>query len=215
MVIMPIKPPPETAFYFVSIQLNISALIRYRDLTERYIDELPDKVPRWVDLASPEGRMIMFHDGLVRSLLPITLRSTFRVAAWSLYESTVLEIAAFVGDTLKLEPLSINPDVGFFTETATYYAGVLGFARDESAAVTHELRLLYKLRNAIAHGGGRRGAMRKNDWRQLVRAAKDRGDFSTARGVIEPSADLVYQMTSLVQDTVSRLISEARARLVT
>lgn len=210
-----LEPTPQTAFYFVSIQLNISALVRYRDITERYIEELPNKIPGWVDPDSSNGQLVLFHDGLVRSLLPVTLRSAFLVAAWSLYESTVLEIAAFLADKLGLAPLSIDPEIGFLTETETYYADALGFHRDENAAVTKELRLLYKLRNAITHGGGRRGAIRESNWRQLVRAATGRGDFSTDRGMIEPSADLVYQVTYLIQDAVARLVSEARARLAT
>lgn len=210
-----LKPTPQTEFYFVSIQLNISALVGYREITERYIEELPNEIPGWVDPDRPSGQLVLFHDGIVRSLLPVTLRSAFLVAAWSLYESTVLEIAAFLAEKLNLARLSIDPEMGFLTATETYYVDVLGFRRDEEATVTNELHRLYKLRNAIAHGGGRRGAIKESNWRQLVRTATERGDFSTARGMIEPSADIVYQVTYLVQDAVARLVAEARARLAT
>ena len=76
---------------------------------------------------------------------------------------------------------SIDPAIGFFVASQAYYAESLGFKWDENAEITHELRLLYRLRHAVAHGGGRKGAIRENDWRRLVKAAATGGDFSTDR----------------------------------
>lgn len=210
---MSIKPAPQESYYFVSIQLNVSALTYYRDMMERFIEELRGKIPGWVNPDSPTGQIILFHDGLVRSLLPITLRSSFLVAAWSLYESTILEIASFLSEQLKSPPMSASVGRGFFAKTDAYYATTLGFSRDATSAVTDELRLLYGLRNAIAHGGGRAGAVSDEAWRELTGAAEHRGDFTTARSVIEPSPDLVYKMGYLVQDAVNRVIKQARGRL--
>lgn len=210
---MTIKPTPTSSYYFVAIQFNSAALIRYRDMMEGFIAELPGKSPSWVDPSSGKGQVILFHDGLVRSLLPITLRSSFLVSSWALYESSVLEIAAFLAEERALPRLSINPRIGFLAETSTYFAETLGFARDENPRVSEELQTLYKLRNAIAHGGGRKGAVREPDWRQLTQAAEARGDFGTSRGVIEPSEELVYSVCYLVQDAVNHLVSNARQLL--
>jgi hypothetical protein len=180
---------------------------------EDFIDELPRKIPRWPNPESPQGRAVLFHDGLVRSLLPITLRSSFLVAAWSLYEATVVEIADFLSSRLGRERLSIKPSVGFFRATERYYRDVLTFQRDAGPKITEELRVLYHLRNALAHGGGRKGAIRPAAWKQLSVLSANRGDFDVSRNFVEPSDELVYYMSHVVADAVNGLVKGARVVL--
>jgi hypothetical protein len=208
---MAIKPAPAESMFFVSISLNVSALLRFREAMESSIDELSARASGWADPTTPSGQAVLFHDGLVQSLLPITLRSAFLVAVWSLYESTVIEIAKFVSAELKLVEFSIKNR--FFSVTEAYYRDVLAFERDSGDEVTSELRFLYELRNAIAHGGGRQGAVSTANWDKLSSYLAQRADFSLARGVVELSDDLVDSASNLVADAVNRLVSEARGVL--
>jgi hypothetical protein len=148
-----LKPASDEAFYSVSINFNVSALLRYREAMESFIESDRHRGPSLIDPGSPSGQAIFFHNSIVRGIPPVALRSSFLVAAWALYKSAVLELAAFLSKKLKLPKLSIDPEVGFRDATAEYFRSTLGFERDANPALGEELRVLYKLRNAIAHGG--------------------------------------------------------------
>jgi uncharacterized membrane protein YeaQ/YmgE (transglycosylase-associated protein family) len=210
---MTIKPPARESFLFVRTSFDVGALIQYQRTLEAFIDDLPNRASKWIARDSTAGAIAHIFGGIIGSMLPTVLRSNYLAAVWSLYESTVLEIAAFTGQTLGLPALHVKRSGGFDEGTTKYFSNVLGFSREPDAHTRAELSDLYKLRNAIMHGGGRRGAIEAKKWAELQRLATKRGDFDLTSGIIVPSEELTSDMTHVVAGSLNKLIARARTRL--
>jgi hypothetical protein len=206
------RAAPET-YLFVRTGFDVAALIRYQRMMEDFIADLPNQADTWVADESSNAATILLYDGVLRSMLPSVLRSSFLSSLWSLYESTILEIAVFSGAQLTLPALRVRDQGGFNNATTAYYRDVLGFPREPDAAAQAELEVLYKLRNAIMHGGGRKGSVEPNKWRELQALAARRGDFDLSTGAIVPSDGLIHSMMYLVSDSLKGLVQRARSRL--
>lgn len=209
---MPLRPAPPESYLFVRTSFDTGALIRYQQMLEAFIRDLPESAADWVNPSSPDGSaMVRVHDLVLHSRLPVVLRSNTILAAWSLYESTILEIADYVRRTLSLQELTL--DRGFDRSTRRYYRSVLGFEREPDAAVLRELQFLNRLRNAMMHGGGRKAAIPEAKWNELLSDAAARTDFDMETGVIVPHRGLAESMARLVATSLDSLVPRMRARL--
>ena len=148
--------------------MELLVLERHLEIIEKQIEQgrkaADDEVTikcRMLDPEDPDGPaeyglLIQERDFQVDFVHPRVLRGPFLVTLFAAYESAVTEIARRIqeskGVRISLRDIRRN---GFLSQSRKYYEGVLQFELSTSNERWERMRLLSKLRNAIAHANGR------------------------------------------------------------
>jgi len=150
-------------------------------------------------------------DELNDHVLPRLVRNPFLVATWATYEGGVTEIAHLlahsIGARLRLGNIRGG---GFVSEAQLYFEGVLNLALEPDPRRVEQLNTLLLLRNAIAHGGARKGASKKGTWDTIERMAAAGADVCISRDLLIVGRDLVAESYKAVRASLDGLIARSR-----
>lgn len=208
----------------ISVRAQISALEQHRELVERTIsetaarrteevDELsregdwhPDD-PEW-DIAYSELRFFTGHQ------LPMFFRNPLILMSWAAYETGVTEIADHTSSLLSsdVSSLSIGDLRGGFTDRAKkYFKTVVPFALYTDESQWNRLMVLYKLRNAIAHAGGRTDRLSKGVRDKIEKLEEEGLEVYTRYEKVTVSEAFLRETVGLVRAEVTALLSRFKA----
>ena len=191
--------------YFVSLErdvLIVTDRARSRgEIEEEYEEEYGGFSPFALTLLQGQPE-------LTQEVLPRLFRCSFLVSLWAVFESGTALCAEELrsANTTRLRLNDIRGD-NFLDRAAKYFADVLGFQMLADQSVLPELKKLQTLRNAIAHGNGREGAVRDGLWRQIKGWSDELGSgVSTVGGNITLTKGFVRTLYQTVARALLSLV---------
>lgn len=138
----------------------------------------------------------------VEVTLPRILRNPFLVSLFAVYESSVKTIAELVQEE-KRQKSSLDDESGNFLKRAKrYYKHVLHFDLSTDNERWKQLKILFDLRNAIAHTNGRYEAIEK---KRRCRIMKQKG-VREYLGFIMVSETFLRKTVKLVKEDLEDLL---------
>lgn len=154
-----------------------------------------------IQLAEDEYR---YHVGFV---LPRALRSPFLVSLYSVYESTVTEIANLmqrkVGQKISLDDLRGN----FLDRAKKYYEHILQFPLSQDKRAWERLVILSCLRNAVAHANGRLDMVDASTKRRIHKWKGQQIGVQNNRGYIVVSGAFLRGTFTLITSDLKDLVA--------
>src|SRR5258708_21902753 len=188
-------------FRLVEIEYELSAVkeyIRTLDsqlpiLEKREREELEKRIHEQnLDEADASMEYDQHHD-LIKRVVPRFFRGPVLVTLWAIYESGVQEVASHIQNkqSWALASRDIRGD-NKLAQFNKYYEHILKFPLITSDPARERIEMLQVLRNALAHGNGRKDAVK--DWEKIEKWSQ------TNKGII---ADHDYLMLTgaFVQET--------------
>lgn len=140
--------------------------------------------------------------------LPRLIRYPILVSLWAVYESAVFRIAKELQKS-RGHAIGLNDLRGGVLERAKkYFEYVLTFPLTATDAELKWVGMLSLIRNAIAHGNGRRDAVRADIWKS-IESWNQRG-IETDLEYLALSAEFVSEMVEVIDKSLSDLIQRTR-----
>jgi hypothetical protein len=207
---MVVRATDPAELYFTIAQYELAALTHYLEVLEAEILGAPEEQRLRIRFG---GSVPELHEAIVRSMLPGNLRGAFVVAVWAVYESTLLEVADVLHDKLRPDAPQLNPGRLILGTVDRYYRDHFGFGGFGSEQERNELHFILRLRNAFAHGNGRRGAISPRNWSSIVQDSRRFGGITLDRNFVEIDAPRARQVLGRLQESIEALIQRARAAL--
>ena len=147
-------------------------------------------------------------DVFIEYELPQLVRYPILVSLWAVYESAT----AYIGEELQKRlnrKLSLDDIRGSVLErTKKYFDDVLEFPLTASDNEMLWIRRLAILRNAVAHGNGRKQAVKPTIWRMIE--SWNQAGVDTDLPYLFFSADFVSEMVDVVSKSLFNLIERAK-----
>lgn len=207
---------PRTTDYFLTVPAyEIAAVQRYLDLMERNLDALveQDPEPDWDGRQETSGKAFVaqLHHEVVSTMLPQVFRSSFILVLYAVLEAAVTETAHVLRQQ-HVKELEFAPGQSFLKEASRYFRDefAIPLLSDETRDAIH---LLKRVRDALVHANGRKGAMKVKSWEQLTRDKGSGAHFSLEDGYIRLEKEFLVDMLLAVRVTTRQLIAAARASL--
>ncbi len=150
-------------------------------------------------------------EDLSRDVLPRLLRHSFIVSTWAVYEGGVFEIAQYLakhrGARLKLKDIRAE---GFLAQAQLYFDSVLTLPLDPDHERLRALDTLLKVRNAIAHGHGRKGVVKASTWDTLEKMATAGDGVAISHGYIIVGPELTRELFVAVDESLTDLMARSK-----
>ena len=163
------------------------------ELQEEDEDGVAEQTADWL-----EGYL---DDGVTtRHLLNATL-----VTTWAVYETAVIEIAAYAQERLEIMLSMHDLNGGFVQRARRYFDDVLRLDLYPIDTDWTRLELLAKLRNILAHTGGTLRAMKPRDRVTVTQWSTAHPGVRIVRGNY---LVLSHDFTDMARDTVDDLLTE-------
>jgi hypothetical protein len=203
-------------FRFFEIGHEIYSLQEYFRTTEQQLPLLADKAyQQLLDEMADEvnfGGVSSYAHEFGENVLPRFFRSPVLVALWAIYESATTEIAKVLqkenNHSLRLQDIKGDNTLDTIRK---YFEHVLKFPLINDENTREHLEMLLILRNAIAHGNGRKDAVNERYWRKIKGWQKDGKGVSTDQDYLTFSADFIEDMLTVVGDSLFDLIERVKA----
>lgn len=204
---------PRTADYFLAVPaFEVTALDRYLELMERNLGSLVDQdlPPEWDGSPEASGRIMVaqLHHNVVSGILPQLFRSSFIVALYAAFEAAIVEGAEVLRQQHCISsPLSTNS--GLLRNADKYFRD--HFSIELLTKLTREdIQLLKRVRDAIMHANGRKGAMTPRKWLTLAQDQAAGAAFSLDDGYLRLEPAFLTAMMQAVRITLRGFIAAAR-----
>jgi hypothetical protein len=170
---MPIRLP-RTADYFLTVAaFEVAALQRYLDLMERNLEQLliQDPRPLLEDYQGrlAEGHVAQLHHEVINTMLPQLFRSSYALVLYGAYEAALTE-AAEVLRIQHAKDAKLPTRDNFLREAKKYFSEQFRIdLLEPSEPTTRTIYSLSRVRSALVHANGRKGAMAPKKWDALER----------------------------------------------
>ena len=214
---MEIKQETVIDLRLVEVAIDLSTLNEQVKLIEEHISQAEETARNKLETGlgsltshddyDYESQMLNHeHDYLVEILLPRVYRSPFIVVLFAVYEATVKEIASLIqkgqGEEISLDDLKGD----FLTQAKKYYLNVLHFKLSRNESHWKRLRVLYQVRNVIAHANGR-SEMTSSEQKKLLR----KEGLAHGYGWVLVGKSFLAEMYSVVGEDLSDLVARYKA----
>jgi len=135
------------------------------------------------------------------------LRSSIVITLWSTYESNVIRIAErWKTKNKKFCTIHHRNGKGGFLERATkYYAEEIEISLTETSDDYSQLKTLYLVRNALAHGSGYRESVSRRIWHELQRIERNTKSISTTLNQVGITKEFTRESFIAVRKNLTRL----------
>ncbi|MGI9090677.1 MAG: hypothetical protein ACR2GG_06200 [Gemmatimonadaceae bacterium] len=207
---------PRTADYFLTVPaFEVTALQRYLDLMDRNLAALveQDPEPEWDGRPETGGSAMvaqLYHE-VVSTMLPQVFRSSFVLVLYATFEAAVTETA----DVLRQQhgrPTELPANSSFLKAASRYFHDEFSIEL-LPADSRDKIHVLKRVRDALVHANGRKGAMKASTWDKLA-SDRDRGAaFSLEDGYIRLEQGFLVDMLLAVRVSLRSLITAARDSL--
>ncbi|MGI8509740.1 MAG: hypothetical protein ACR2MQ_10480 [Gemmatimonadaceae bacterium] len=196
---------------------ELAALQRYLDLMDRNLEALveQDPSPSWDGDVNASGAAFVaqLHHEVVSTMLPQVFRSSYALVLYATYEAAVTETA----DVLQKQhgKLDALPTSRSFLRVARKYFRD-EFAIDllpEGDKTTNDLHILSRVRNALVHANGRKGAILAKKWEALKKDRVAGAAFTLEDDYVRLEARFLVDMLLAVRVSLRALIAAARTSL--
>ncbi len=158
------------------------------------------------------SQILQLEPALISQVLPRLFRCSFLVSLWAVFESGVLDCADKIRSARKVSRRLRNvPGDDFLDSARDYFSRVLRAELTADASLLVHLKKLQVLRNAIAHGHGRQGAVRVKLWNQIIDWSKESGSgISIEEGRIRLTKRFVREMYQTTAKVLIELVQRTR-----
>ena len=223
---MVVKSFRNIDLYFTNGLGELATLQHYHELVER---ELPAIIaarglPAWNGKGPTPGRIAIaqIYQMIVDDMLPMVLRGPLLISLWSIYESSLIEMAEFLRVPANLSfglvdrklPKHIKPPpVGIISRGLYIYETELGLNLFVNQQEEQQIRGLYGLRNILAHAGGRRRSSVSTDWNRVKAWASQESGVQMSRDRIWVEAEFVRVQIERVQSATSHIVQQVRQKI--
>jgi hypothetical protein len=206
-------------FRFVEIEYELWALQEYIRTLESQLplletqeqEKLRERIREQdYDESDANIEYQQYYD-LIERMLPRFFRSPVLVTLWAIYESAIKEIASYIKEKQKcsLDIQDIRGDT--LGRTKKYYDHVLKFPLITSDQTWEYLEMLLVLRNALAHGNGRKDAIKNDTWKKIEKWQKAKTGVVVEDDYLIFTASFVQEAFTIVSDALRDLIQRTRA----
>jgi hypothetical protein len=208
-------------FRFIEISHELYAIRRYIDSIDQ---QLPDLIQEEEKRAYERLKQTGYENDEAESqimnqesyeLIEVTLPKYFLgstlVTIWAIFESGISEIAAEIKSrkNLGIGLSDINGDV--IDRVNKYFNHILDLPIETRSKAWQQLRMLYVLRNAIAHANGRlENVKSRDDIKKIENWAKSDIGIQTVSGNILFTTDFVKKTHSIIFDFLDDLIKKVK-----
>ena len=205
----------------LAIHTELDTLTVYLELIEEQVVQARTKAKEALDAKIVEMKQFpehydqsswdLSHDeyhSLVEVTYPRILRNPFLVSLFSLYESSVRQIAERIREEKGVEQ-AMSRSGGFLKNARRYYEEILDFKLSKSCKHWRRLVLLSNPRNALAHTNGNIETIQPE---RLARLLKQPGIHDEG-GFIVVSKVFLEQTVKLVREDLADLLARREARL--
>lgn len=206
---------------FVEIEYELWALGEYLNALEQQITFLTDqkRVQTYADLQTqkldrhdPEVDLAFQElSELTESVLPRYFRGPFLVTLWAVYEAAITQIATYL-QGYEDQALALKDIRGhtFLERASKYFGHVVAVPLHSSDHVAARLEMLVVLRNAVAHGNGRLGAVNKEAQRKIEQWSQQNEGVSETNGFLLLSDEFLRNSCQLVDESLRDLLMRVR-----
>jgi hypothetical protein len=206
---------------FAEIEYELWALGEYLDALEVQIKFITDqkRVQTHADLqvqrlhgdGSEAGLVLQELSELMENVLRRFFRGPFLVTLWAVYEAAITQIAAHL-QREQDQALALKDIRGHtFLERANKYFGhVVAVPLHLSESIGAKLEMLLVLRNAVAHGNGRLGAVSKEAQKKIKYWSQQDSGISEINGFLLLSDEFLRNSYQLVAESLRDLIRRIR-----
>jgi hypothetical protein len=208
-------------FRFAEINGEIWALEMYLDLVERSLKSLADSErARLLKEYSHEGAPFESHsvqlafqlaEEMESQVLPRLLLGPCLISLWSLFESSVVEIADYIRRQRDLD-LTLNDLRGSFLARAEkYFRDGLHYDFSLEGDCWRRLSRIAEVRHAFAHANGRLSAVPETLRPSILQIVDSGEGLSFDGDFLVPSVDFVRESFAYVKSTLEDLMNRVRA----
>ena len=205
-------------FRFVEIEYELSALqeyIRTLDsqlpiLEKREREELEKRIHEQnLDEADASMEYDQHHD-LIKRVVPRFFRGPVLVTLWAIYESGVQEVASHIQNkqSWALASRDIRGD-NKLAQFKKYYEYILKFPLITSDPARERIEMLQVLRNALAHGNGRKDAVK--DWEKIEKWSQTNKGIIADHDYLMFTGAFVQETFTIVSDSLRDLIQRTKS----
>lgn len=208
-------------FRFIEISYELHAIERYLDSIDQQLPDLTQKEEKKAyERLKQEGyendeveRDIMHQvlDELIEVTLPKYFLGSILVTIWAVFESGILEIADEIKSqkNLEIHLNDINGDV--MDRVNKYFNQILDMPIPTRSETWQHLRMLYVLRNAIAHANGRLENVKREDAiKKIKNWVKADIGIQIVRGDILFTSDFVRKTHRIIFEFLDDLIKKIK-----
>lgn len=147
-------------------------------------------------------------DSFINDDMPRFFRYPTLISLWAVYEAATTdiskEIRKNVGQSLTIEDLRGDK----LDTIKKYYEAVLKFPLVSDEQSVRYLRMLLILRNVLAHGNGRKDAIKQSKW-EIIQKWNEPG-IGTEYGFLTLSAEFVERIVKVVSASLTDLIERVK-----
>ena len=196
-------------FRFYKVEYEIWAIQEFFVTTERQLPMLIDQENKRFreDLKYADEEIWDLDkqelDELTENVLPRFFRTPIVVTLWAIYEFGTTVIANYLkklgGHDLGLHDLRGNDA---FDTIRKYFDYILKFPLYTDESAKEHLEMLLILRNAIAHGNGRKVAVKENTWRKIQTWENEGKGIVSDSGYIVFTSSFVEEMLEVVSNSL-------------
>ena len=221
---MGVTPRRDADFYFTAAFWDLAALANYHRIVEQNLVVLIEE--RGVSggddpetAFSPELEQI-----IIDARVPFAHRIALLLSLWSIYESAVTEVAEImriscstsysIRSPWKQIPEPAQKYWQAFPSRAKYY-----FAEEFQLPLFPDQRTeqqiceFHRLRNLLAHSGGRENIAKREHWERLEKWARRRRDIDLTHGFTAVTSDFVTAHLQFTHTALSHVVQQARDHL--
>jgi hypothetical protein len=202
-------------FRFAEIQHELYALEQHRLATEAQLASiLETSRERLREVVTDDDEDIVtdqlrWVDNFIDDEMPRFFRYPILVSLWAIFEAAARDISEDIrkrsGQRLTIDDLKGRDTLD---QTKKYFEQVVRFPLVASDESLRYLRMLLTLRNAIAHGNGRKDAIRESTWHKIE--SWNEAGIGTEYGFLTFTADFIERMVQVVSDSLKELIERAK-----
>lgn len=214
---------PDFDFRFVELFHELYALEEYMESVK---SQLPDLIKKEEKKAYDSLREKGYEDDpierqqvqqqlyeLIEEVLPRYFLGPILITLWAIFESAILEVAKEVKDQ-QSHMISISDINGDFLErTNKYFNHILQLPINTRDKAWQHLRMLYVLRNALAHANGRLDNIkREEDKKKIKQWAKKGIGIEHYSGSLVFTAEFVKDTYSIVFEVIKKLTDQVTTK---
>jgi hypothetical protein len=196
--------------------LELEALNQYRLLLEqnlgRLIEERGDLVSDPTKGDDTQDLRAWLLQGPIDDLVVQAFRRSFVLCLWAAFESCVVTVA---DELAKLDDRG-SSNLGereFLKAAKQHFKRRFGIEIVPDADRSESLHKLDRIRKALVHGLGTKGAVPPKKWTQLESDARATAGLDTSRNFLYLEADYLDRVFEDVRHVLIPLIEEARDRI--
>lgn len=162
---------------------------------------------------SEEDARIEFqeHYHITEDILPRYFRGNTLITLWAIYESALHEFAKYIKKQQNIT-LAVNDFNGStLTKFRKYYDHVLKFPLVTDEELWTKIEMLLVLRNAFAHGNGRKDAVSEDTWKKAKKWHDQKIGIVVDMNYITFTAQFIQEAILTVKSSLNDLIQRIKA----